>query len=305
MSLEDCTAMINAADAAGVKMLAGHTHSFDPPIRRMAEMVRDKALGDLLMVNTWNFNDFNSRPWPSAELHATHGPVLNQGPHQVDIVRLIAGGLARTVRASTVWDHVRQCVGGYTCHLEFEGGVSATLVYDARAFFDVAELHSWVAEDGGQRAPEANLRVRRHFDELAAHHGDDLEVALEEQKEQGRYGAAAPSAESLTLWGYSEPGDVVNQPFFGLTVVSCERGAIRQSPEGLTVYGQRGIEHVPVDRTMRGRAAELAELHGAITEDRAVHHDGRWGRATLEVCHAILTSAREGREVVLSQQVAV
>ena len=31
-------------------------------------------------------------------------------------------------------------------------------------------------------------------------------------------------------------------------------------------------------------------------------HDGRWGMATMEVCFAILQSAREGREVALSHQ---
>jgi len=31
-------------------------------------------------------------------------------------------------------------------------------------------------------------------------------------------------------------------------------------------------------------------------------HDGRWGLATMEVCFAILTSAREGREITLSHQ---
>ncbi len=97
----------------------------------------------------------------------------------------------------------------------------------------------------------------------------------------------------------------MHHPYFGLTVVSCERGAIRQSPDGLVVYGQNGLQEIPVARTMRGRAAELAELHRAITEDRPVQHDGRWGRATLEVCFAILQSAHEAREVVLSHQVSL
>ncbi len=80
--------------------------------------------------------------------------------------------------------------------------------------------------------------------------------------------------------GYSAPRRDHPPPYFGLTVVSCERGAIRQSPDGLVVYGQNGLQEIPVARTMRGgRAAELAELHRAITEDRPVQHDGRWGGA--------------------------
>ena len=36
-----------------------------------------------------------------------------------------------------------------------------------------------------------------------------------------------------------------------------------------------------------------------------ISHDGRWGMATLEVCLAMLQSAREGREIALSHQVSV
>ncbi|MEE6140798.1 Gfo/Idh/MocA family oxidoreductase [Mycobacterium sp. 050128] len=302
LSVEECAEMVDAADEAGVKMMAGHTHSFDAPIRAIADLVRSQELGELLMVNTWNFNDFNRRPWPTSELRATSGPVLNQGPHQVDIVRQIAGSAVRSVRASTVWDDVRECVGGYTCHLEFESGVSATLVYDGHAYFDTAELHSWVAEDGGVRRPDTNLRVRRNFEQLSLN-ANQLETALEAQKEQGRYGTDTATDDSREIWGYSTSGEIVNHPYFGLTVVSCERGAIRQSPDGLVVYGQDGSREIPVARTMRGRAAELAELHQAITQDRPVQHDGRWGRATLEVCFAILRSAHEGCEVLLSQEI--
>lgn len=305
MTLSDCDDMVEAAQQANVKLMAGHTHSFDAPIRRMTAIVEEGRLGDLLMVNTWNFNDFNLRPWPTAELHASHGPVLNQGPHQVDIVRQIAGGLTTTVRASTIWDHTRGCVGGYTCHLEFETGVSATLVFDARAYFDVAELHDWGAEDGGRRHPETNRRVRENFRRVESRAAGALDAELEAQKEEGRYGAARRTDETLELWGYSPPDEIVNLPFFGLTVVSCERGTIRQSLSGLTVYGDNGVEHIAVDREVRGRAAELLELHRAIVEDRPVYHDGRWGRATLEVCFAILESARERRTVELSRQVGV
>jgi predicted dehydrogenase len=46
----------------------------------------------------------------------------------------------------------------------------------------------------------------------------------------------------------------------------------------------------------------LQELYDAVTQDRPVYHDGRWGMATLEVCLAIMQSARERREIMLSHQ---
>jgi phthalate 4,5-cis-dihydrodiol dehydrogenase len=40
-----------------------------------------------------------------------------------------------------------------------------------------------------------------------------------------------------------------------------------------------------------------------VIHSRPVFHDGRWGEATLEVCLAILASAKERKEIVLSHQV--
>ena len=48
----------------------------------------------------------------------------------------------------------------------------------------------------------------------------------------------------------------------------------------------------------------IDELHGAVVLGRAPAHDGAWGMATLEVCLALLRSAREGREIRLRHQVA-
>ena len=49
----------------------------------------------------------------------------------------------------------------------------------------------------------------------------------------------------------------------------------------------------------------LDELLAAIEEGKPVIRDGRWGKATLEVCLAILQSSRERREVFVSHQVPV
>jgi phthalate 4,5-cis-dihydrodiol dehydrogenase len=121
---------------------------------------------------------------------------------------------------------------------------------------------------------------------------------LERRKELGRYGAAA-STEGWSNWGYSATTDFPNQPFFGLTLLNCEKGAIRQSAHGLLVYDEHGRREVPLDKELRGRAAELTELYNTVVHGKPAFHDGRWGMATLEICLAILTSARERREIVL------
>ena len=93
-------------------------------------------------------------------------------------------------------------------------------------------------------------------------------------------------------------------PFFGLTIVSCERGAIRQSPDGLYVYTDAGCEEVTLPSDV-GRSAELIELRNSIAEKRPVFPDGRWGRATLEVCLAIRELSQQRQVVELQRQVAV
>ena len=167
MTLAECDAMNEAADKHGVKLLCGHTHSFDAPIRKMREIVKSGELGKLCMINSWNYNEFMYRPRMKHELAMTRGVVLNQGPHHVDIVRLIGGGMVRSVRAMTgIWDPAREWEGSYTCYLEFEDGTPATLIYSGYGFFDTAELFSWVGEGGQHRAPETNLTVRRKLREV-------------------------------------------------------------------------------------------------------------------------------------------
>lgn len=301
LSLEDAVEMIAAAEDAGVLLLAGHTHSFDAPIVAMTELVKSGRLGALRTINAWNFNEFNHRPRLLSELDATHGPVLNQGPHHVDILRQIGGGLVRSVRATTIPDGVTGREGGYVCYLEFENRVPATLVYDGRSLFDTAELFGWVGEGGNLRDPATNQRNRRAFLDLMAEPERDRQARLESGKESGRYGGATAGQ----LLNAHARGDHRHQPFFGLVVVSCEDAALRQSADGLYLYDKKGRQELAVSRAQGGRVAELMEMHRALTGEGKPFHDGRWGLATLEVCFGILESAETGREVIMSRQVAI
>jgi phthalate 4,5-cis-dihydrodiol dehydrogenase len=292
MNLAECDAMNEAAEKYGVKLLCGHTHSFDPPIRKIREIVKSGELGKLCMINTWNFNEFMYRPRMKHELAMTRGVVLNQGPHHVDVVRLIGGGIVRSVRAMTgVWDKARGWEGSYTCYLEFEDGTPATLVYSGYGFFDTAELFQWVGEGGQYRAPETNLNVRKALREVRTSEEE------EQLKEAMRFGGRR-EGEFSHVWSGER-----KQPFFGFTLVSCERGDIRQTPDGLKIYGESEQREITLPAGRRGREAEVEELYDAVVKGRPVVHGGRWGAATLEVCLGILESAEQRKEVILSHQV--
>lgn len=291
-SIAECDAMNEAAEKRGVKLLCGHTHSFDPPIRKIREIVESGELGKLRMINTWNYNEFMYRPRMRHELATSRGVVLNQGPHHVDIVRLIGGGMVRSVRSMTgVWDKAREWEGSYTCYLEFQDGTPATLVYSGYGFFDTAELFNWVGEGGQHRAPETNLDVRKKL------HGVRTAEEEEQLKEGMRFGGQREGEYSHVWTGERK------QPFFGFTLVSCERGDIRQSPDGLHIYGETAQREIALPCGTRGREAEVEELYNAVVHKRPVFHDGRWGAATLEVCLAMLESAKERKEIFLSHQV--
>ncbi|MGH7833525.1 MAG: Gfo/Idh/MocA family protein [Candidatus Binatia bacterium] len=294
LSIEECEAMNAAAEKNGVRLLCGHTHSFDPPIRKIREIVKSGELGRLRMVHSWNYNEFMYRPRMKHELAASRGVVLNQGPHHVDVVRLIGGGRVRSVRAMTgIWDPARAHEGSYVCYLEFEDGTPATLAYSGYGFFDTAELFGWVGEGGQPRDPETNVKVRRR---LRAIRTAEEEEAL---KEQMRFGGRR-EGEYSHHWSGER-----HQPFFGLTIVSCDKGDIRQTPGGLMIYGEDGGREIPLPAGSRGREAEVEELYQAVVNRRPVFHDGRWGQATLEVCLAMLQSAEERKEIFLKHQVPV
>jgi phthalate 4,5-cis-dihydrodiol dehydrogenase len=107
--------------------------------------------------------------------------------------------------------------------------------------------------------------------------------------------AAAPAPE----------GFAPNQAFFGWTLVSCERGDIRQSATGLYVYTEHGREERPLRLDRSTRDPVIEEFVDTIAGKRPALHDGRWARANLEVCVATIESGRTGHEVVLRHQVPV
>ncbi len=302
LSIDEAEKMNRAAEQNGVKLMAGHTHSFDPPVKKISEMVVREELGRLLMIGTSYYKDHIYRPFSDHDIRMSRGVVLNQGPHQVDIVRLIGGGMVRSVRAmSGIGDHHRPGEGHYVCYLEFESGVVASLVYSGYAFFDTGELVWGIGEGGDIKDPQRPPKARKFFREIG--HGPDKAQLLEERLEQWRYGAPTQSGGALDGLGVHGGNAAPHQPFFGLTIVTCERGEIRQSRDGIYVYDDQGRHEVALEKGANSRAMEMNEFYQAVMNDRPLFHDGRWGEATLEVCLAILESAARREEVFLSHQV--
>ncbi|HEY2134360.1 MAG TPA: gfo/Idh/MocA family oxidoreductase, partial [Xanthobacteraceae bacterium] len=205
----------------------------------------------------------------------------------IDTVRLLGGGMVRSVRAQTgVLDPDRPTEGNCTAFLEFANGVPASLVYGGYDFFDSDELHFWLSERGASKPP-AHGAARR---------------ALRERRD-----AESELRTAGFAYGGTDAGEPPHQPHFGLTIATCARGDLRASADGVFVYGETGRHELalPEGGKYSGRGNVLDDMREAIITGRKPIHDARWGKATVEVALAIQQSARERREVMLEHQVAV
>ena len=289
-TLDECKAMIDAADRNGVRLIAGHAQGIMPGVRKMAELVQSGQYGPLGMVNSWNYTPWIYRPRMPEELNvATGGGIIfRQSPHHIDIVRLVAGGMVRSVRAMTkVMDESRPVPGIFACYLEFEGDIPCTMVYDGYGHFDSAELTHGVVSGRRQEALVGAGMSREQEEEL---------------KEARRFTSTERERPTNTGPGGGD-GDGSGLSPFGLTIASLQKAAIRQSATGLIIYHDQGErEEIPLQGEPRGWA-ELTELYGNVVNGKPIIHDGRWGLATQEVTMAIIESAEQRKEIQMQYQV--
>ncbi|HSR55983.1 MAG TPA: Gfo/Idh/MocA family oxidoreductase [Alphaproteobacteria bacterium] len=284
VNLRECDRMIAAARENGVQFLQGHSKIYQAPIKAIREVVNSGRLGKVIQILSFNSNDWLQRPRLAPELDTAKGGglVYRQGPHMVDIVRFIGGGMLESVRGvSGRADPHFDTEGHFNALLQFEDGAAASLTFNGYGYFDVTELTWDIGESGmiqtaGRRFP----RKPR----LTGPADVDAKAAVAHQR--GTRGKPRQR----------------RQPFFGLTIVGCERGMIRQSPDGIFVYSEDGCEEIHCPKG-HGREFELLELRDALAEGRNVFPDGTWGKATLEVCLAIMASSRDGRSRRMRHQV--
>jgi phthalate 4,5-cis-dihydrodiol dehydrogenase len=292
VSLADGKAMVDAAGKAGIHLVAGPSHSFDRPILEAHALIRSGAVGRVRMIQALNYTDFLYRPRRPEELVTSEGGgvVFSQAVHQIDIVRLLGGGLVRSVTAHTGdWDKQRRTEGAYAALMAFEDGAFASFTYSGYARFDSDELCGGFGELGTPKAPDGYGKARRVLRGVAS---PEEEVAL---KRTRSYGGDAAAGDVGTLPPAHE--------HFGFLMVSCERADLRPLPDRLVIYGDADIREQPIASPDIPRRAVMDELYAAVVENKSPPHDGAWGLASLEICHGILRSAAERREIPMTLQV--
>jgi phthalate 4,5-cis-dihydrodiol dehydrogenase len=292
LTIADAQAMIQATSEAGVRLVVGHSHSFDLPYLRTRELIGSAAFGRLRMITALNFTDFMYRPRRPEELDtsAGGGVVFSQAAHQVDVVRLLAGSKAETVRAFTgQFDPTRATEGAYQAIIRMAGGVSATLTYSGYGHFDSDELLGWVGEMGQPRDPSRYGEARSALQRLTSPEAET------EMKHRRAYGPSGRDAFTVA--------ENVAHNHFGFVLASCEHADLRPLPHGVQIYADNERRVEPITAPTVPRAEVLDELCAAVLDAKPPLHDGAWGLATLEICLAMLASAREANEIKLLHQI--
>jgi phthalate 4,5-cis-dihydrodiol dehydrogenase len=293
LDIKQAEAMVEAADKNGVKLIAGHTQSFSPHMRLTRQIARSGRLGEIGAINVFAYTDWMLRPrtWEELDPNQGGGIVYRQIPHQIDSIRSIGGGLLRSARGRFgQWMKTRPIPGYYSVFMEFENGVSAVAIHNGYGYFVASELVPW-GDANTRYTPAQRNEIKRQMREgTRDEDGEKLSMRIGGELEQRLF----RTDHGPEKW---KPNDL------GIMIVSCERGEIRQGPEGIYVYDDDGLHELKISAKSQSRDAELRELYNAVKLGKPVYHSGAWGMATLEVGLAIIESTKTHKDVQLTHQI--
>ena len=212
--------------------------------------------------------------------------MFNQAAHQVDIVRLLGGG--------RVQERARR---------DRRMGRGAS---DRRRLFGAAHVR------------ERRVRVAHLWRLRALRFGrisglDRRDGAGEDSPTRARRSAFASAEDEAAFKNARNYGGASYQPRRPMPTACAP--ALRHAHRELRARRPAPAAERRDDLPGRRRAARSAaaaavprgevidELYDAVVDGKPPLHDGAWAMATLEVCLAILRSAREGRDIALAHQV--
>lgn len=285
LSLDECTRMIEAVERAGVVLVVGHSHSFNTPILKAHQMIQTGQFGQVRMIHAFNYTDFLYRPRRPEELNTQQGGgvIFSQAAHQIDIVRLLGGGMVSSVMAHTgAWDSTRPTEGAYSALLGFDNGAFASVVYSGYGHFDSDRWMNDIGELGQTKNWSEHGSARQRL-KLANATTD--ESAL---KAARNYGASEWSG-NLSIPPHR------HHQHFGPLIITCDHADLRPTPQGIWIDGDVDVTLEPLAAPTLPRHEVMDELYDAIVHDIPARHTGTWARGTTAVSLAILDAAHSGQ----------
>ncbi len=300
--IEDADEMIEAADRNGVFLAVNVKHSFERRVLKLRDLVTSGALGRLRLMNYSMYNDWLYRPRTPEELTPEWGGGVpwRQGPHQIDILRTIGGGLVQSLRGTVgVWDESRRVAGMYSAYLNFADGAVAMALYSGYDHLSSGVLMRGITNRGPIVPPERYARARKEF---AGSPEAEAAAAAAERYGGSRgpggnqQGAGPPQA---AVAGGGGGGWMSGGPF----ILSFDHADVWVQPDGLLVCDDEKQEEIALPNVHGdGRWGRVHSFYESLIKDEPPPADGRWGRATLEVILKIFESSEQRREVALTYQ---
>ena len=248
----EVAALAEAAAAAGVAVIVGHSESFEPYVRAARAAIDTGEVGDVVHVAAEKVTDWLRRPRRPDELDPASGGgiVRRQGVHQVDVVRsLVPGAGFEVCRARLHGGGRLRVPAGYVAWLEEPGAVTALLLQDGTGVRVAAGPD---ARPEGPQEAEKRRRTRAWV-ERAVSGGGPLRL--------GRH-----DTERLAVLG--------------------SEGFLVGSSAGVVVERGGDVVERDLGAWPDGRMAVLDELLAVLDGDRAFH-DLAWGAENLRLCEAI------------------
>ncbi|MDA1035304.1 MAG: Gfo/Idh/MocA family oxidoreductase [Chloroflexi bacterium] len=311
ISLKETEQMVDECEKAGVKLVCAHTASFGLPYRVMRKVIQSGELGALKAITLLAYTDWMLRPRTPDELDFAQGGGVpfRQGPHQLDSLRLLGGGMMTQVWARVGWWMPERSIPGYyTATFDFDNGAFATATHNGYGYFTLGDVNG---PTEGRSSVDSLVEVRRQMREGTRDEDSDkqdlriggvieakqFEAAKTEGPSRGNFGRQT-KREIGDRKGLNDTGDP------GTIIVTCERGDMRIGSNGVLIYGDKGVREVTGVSDVDARG-EIHEMYDAVINNKPVYHSGRWGMATAEAIFGMVESSKTGKVVELTHQIPV
>jgi phthalate 4,5-cis-dihydrodiol dehydrogenase len=311
ISLKETEQMVEECEKAGVQMVCAHTASYGIHYRTMRKIIESGELGKVRAITMLAYTDWILRPRSADELDFNQGGGVpyRQGPHQLDAVRLLGGGMMTSVRAQIgQWMPERPIPGFYNGFFMFEDGTVATAIHNGYGYFRLSEVNG---ERDGRGGTEERVKIRQAMragirDETADKQDLRIGGAVESQQFARAQGRQDPGyrqgeggerqADPNDRTGLNDTGDP------GTLIVTCERGDMRVGREGTVwIWDDNGFRVVKGVSNVHSRG-EIHEMYDAVVHGKPVFHSGKWGMGTAEAIFGMIESSQTGKEVQLTHQ---
>ncbi len=262
LSTADCDAMIGAAKRNGRRLGVISQRRWFPAVRRVKEAIEDGKLGDTILADIvmYGWRDeayYRSDPWRGSWSQEGGGVLVNQAPHQLDLLLWFMGPVAEV---HAYWSNLNHP------YIEVEDTAVAVLRFESGALGSILVSNS--------QKPGIYAKVHVH----------------------GQNGATAgvqTDGGAMFVAGMSSIVEPAKNDIW--TIPGEESFPGRWENEDLAFFKE--LEGQGIEATDWYHARQIEDFATAIREGREPSVDAMAGRATVALFEAIYESGRTGNAV--------